>query len=290
MLGKRIAIIGSSGYIAGYLRSIASVIDSAINIISVDCTGNCDYFLDLRNPQQFQYDILSHIQYIVFTAAISGPDKCADEFGNCWKINVVGTEYFIRQALKYGCRVIFFSSDAVFGETNNQIAYEHSSTVNALPYGKMKKRVEDTFRNDKNFKAIRLSYVVSAKDRFISYCLNCIHEGKKAEIYHPFYRNCISVHDVVEVVYWLIFHWDDLPCTFLNVAGTELVSRLQMADELNCLMDGKLEYCVANPEVEFYMNRAKITHMSSLYLYEKKIIRRRSFFELLQEELKGVQL
>ena len=287
---KQVAIIGSSGYIAGHLKSISSAFGASMNIVSVDCVGNYDYFLDLRYPEQFPYDILLHIEYIIFTAAISGPDKCADDFNSCWKINVAGTEYFIRKALEYGCRVIFFSSDAVFGETADQIANEHSFTIAGSPYGEMKKHVEDTFRENKNFKTIRLSYVISAKDRFISYCLGCIREEKKAEIYHPFYRNCVSVHDVGDVVFWLIFNWDDLPSTYLNVAGPELVSRLQIADELNCLINGRLEYSIVDPGEEFYRNRAKITHMGSLYLYEKRIIRRRSFFELLQEELKGVQL
>ena len=53
------------------------------------------------------------------------------------------------------------------------------------------------FKGERSFKAIRLSYVASAKDRFISYCLSCIEKEEVADIFHPFYRNVISVSDVV---------------------------------------------------------------------------------------------
>ncbi len=63
-----------------------------------------------------------------------------------------------------------------------------------------------------------------------------------------------------------------------------------MVDELNCLIDRRLQYKVVYPGGKFYENRAKITHMGSLYLYEKEIIQKRSFFEILREEITGVNL
>lgn len=281
-----VALVGSNGYIASFLKTYLKRAEPAINLITVDRTGMSDYVISLAMPEKFDYDALENVEYVIFTAAISSPDKCHDEFEECWKVNVIGTEHFISEALNRGCRVIFFSSDAVFGETGARIAYEDTKTKTGVPYGIMKKHVEDRFCGNNGFKSIRLSYVVSSSDRFVSYCIRCVEDNTMAEIYHPLYRNCVSIHDVADVVLWLLLRWDELDSPFLNVTGTELVSRLQIADELNRLLDGKLRYAVTYPSDDFYGSRARITHMGSHYLYDKGILLRRSFFELLRDEMK----
>lgn len=57
---------------------------------------------------RFDYSTLDNIDYIIFTAAVSGPDQCAEEFDLCWKVNVDGTLFFITEAIKRKCKVLFF--------------------------------------------------------------------------------------------------------------------------------------------------------------------------------------
>lgn len=275
----KIAIVGSSGYIAGYLFKRFE------NVLKIDKTSNLDVYLDLAEVEKFDYSILDDVDYVIFTAAVSGPDMCANEFEKCWNINVIGTEYFIKEAIHRGCKVLFFSSDAVFGDISGEIYTELSETKGQTPYGRMKKAVEDCFNNEPNFKAIRLSYVVSKNDRFVSYCLKCMNTGEPADIFHPFYRNCITVSDVVNTVNWLINNWEDYDPQVLNVAGNELVSRVRIADELNRIYDNKLKYVITSPSEDFYKNRPKITQMKSLYLNEYKILKEESFTEKLKKEL-----
>ena len=207
------AIVGSSGYIAGYLLKRFE------NVLKIDQTSEADALLNLAEAEKFDYSALDSVNYVIFTAAISGPDMCAKEFEKCWNINVTGTEHFIKNAIARGCKVLFFSSDAVFGDIPGEIYTELSETNAQTPYGRMKKAVEDCFKGNPNFKAIRLSYVVSKNDRFVSYCLKCMDTGETADIFHPFYRNCITVSDVVNTVDWLINHWEDYEPQVLNVAG-----------------------------------------------------------------------
>lgn len=277
----RIAIVGSSGYIASY---ILKRFDS---ILKIDQTIEADVHLNLLEPSKFEFNLLDDIDYVIFTAAISSPDMCAKQFDMCWNINVVGTVFLIKEAIRRGCKVLFFSSDAVFGDISGEIYTELSKTEAETPYGKMKKAVEDCFKGEPNFKAIRLSYVVSKNDRFVSYCLECIKEGKVANIFHPFYRNCITVSDVVNTIDWLINNWDKFESQFLNVAGIELVSRVRIADELNRLYGNKLSYVITSPSNEFYNNRPKITQMASLYLNKYGILSDESFTTKFQRELKG---
>lgn len=253
-------LVGSSGYIAEFILKRFAEESEIESVLRLDRNSASDAYLDLAEAEKFDYSLLKDIDYVVFTAAISGPDKCAQEFDECWKINVTGTSYFIREAIKQGCRVLFFSSDAAFGDIPGAIYDEESTTAVETPYGRMKKAVEDEFKENQLFKVIRLSYVASAKDRFYTYCLNCIRQDETADIFHPFYRNVIVVSDVVEIVTYFAFHWDDYKPTFLNVAGKELVSRVRMADELNRHLGGRLKYTISMPGEEFFKNRPRISN------------------------------
>ena len=284
------ALVGSSGYIARYLLDRFEAEPGIRSVLKIDRTGEADAFLDLTCPESFDYSLLDGVDYIVFTAAVSGPDQCAKDFDACWQINVTGTKYFIREALKRNCRVLFFSSDAVFGDLSGKVYDEDSETRAQTPYGRMKKAIEDAFRGESGFKAIRLSYVASAKDRFISYCLNCARKGETAEIFHPFYRNVTVVSDVVDIVAWFAGHWDEYEPQFLNVAGPELVSRVRMADELSEFLGGRLDYTISRPEETFFKNRPKITRMRSLYLRQYHIVPEDSFTGKIRKELEGITL
>lgn len=286
----RIALVGSSGYIAQFILKRFAEVPQIESVLKIDRTESADINLDLSEAERFDYSVLDNIDYVVFTAAISGPDQCAKEFDLCWNINVTGTTFFIREAIKKECRVLFFSSDAAFGDIPGKIYDEESSTEAQTPYGKMKKAVEDEFKGDSYFKAIRLSYVASAKDKYYTYLLNCIRKNEVADIFHPFYRNTTVVSDVVDIVTYFALHWDEYEPTFLNVAGKELVSRVRMADELNRFLGGKLKYIISMPGEEFFTNRPRITQMKSLYMQRYGIVEDNTFTEKIAQELKEIEL
>lgn len=284
------ALVGSSGYIAEYILKRFAEEPAIESVLKLDRTEEADVFIDLSEPEKFDYSVLDNIDYVVFTAAISGPDQCAKEYDSCWKINVTGTNFFIKEAIRRNCKVLFFSSDAVFGDIPGKIYDEESETQAYTPYGKMKKAVEDEFKGNSLFKAIRLSYVASAKDRFITYCLNCIKKGETADIFHPFYRNVIVVSNVVDIVTYFALHWDEYAPTFLNVAGKELISRVRMADELNRFLGGKLKYTISMLGEEFFANRPRITQMKSLYMQKYGILPDNTFTEEIAKEIKEIEL
>jgi dTDP-4-dehydrorhamnose reductase len=282
----KIAIIGSKGYISSFLLERFRSMSDVTEILEIDQfhDGSIKY-LNLLEPEKFDYDILQGIDYVIFTAAISGPDKCALEYEFCEKINVIGTSYLIDEALRRNCRVLFFSSDAVFGDIPGMIYNEYSNTEASTPYGVMKKAIEDKFKTNRNFKCIRLSYVVSKVDRFVSYCLACLNENKVAEVFHPFYRNCITIDDVIEVVVWMITNWESFESFVLNVAGKELVSRVRIIDEVNRYSGGKLAYSIVTPSEAFYKNRPAITQMESKFIEKLSIISNESFSEKIRKVL-----
>lgn len=285
-----VAIIGSSGYIASFLIERLSKEPDIKKILKIDQKEEADEYLNLLEAEKFNFDSLNDMDLVIFTAAISGPDKCADEYNFCWKVNVEGTSLFIENAIMRNCKVLFFSSDAAFGDVPGHIYTEDSPTRAVTPYGKMKKAVEDRFKDSPLFKAIRLSYVASARDRFVSYCLNCIRNNETADVFHPFYRNCIVVSDVVDVVVWLSKNWNIYKPFVLNVAGKELVSRVRIADEINRIFDNRLKYTVSVPSEAFFKNRPKITQMKSLHMQEYHILEDDTFTEKIQRELEDITL
>lgn len=284
----KIALVGSSGYIAGFLLDRMRNDADVESVLKIGRSEPAGVYLDLQAAEQFDYEALCGVDYVIFTAAISGPDQCAREFERCWTINVTGTGYFIQEALKRGCRVLFFSSDAVFGDVPGKIYDERSETCAQTPYGRMKKAIEDRFCGEENFKAIRLSYVASAQDRFVKYCIQCMDKDETADVFHPFYRNVVTVSDVVSAVIWMVKHWTEFEPPVLNAAGTELVSRIRIADELNRCMSGRLRYTISFPGEDFYQNRPQVTQMRSLYLDAYHIISNESFTLKFQKELEDI--
>ena len=133
-----VAIVGSSGYIAGFILEKLKQEKYIKQIVKIAHDEFADKYLDLQEANKFDYTVLAKIDYIVFTAAISGPDKCATDFDFCWNINVIGTKYFIERAIAEKCKILFFSSDAVFGDIPGEIYTEESETRAVTPYGKMK--------------------------------------------------------------------------------------------------------------------------------------------------------
>ena len=269
----KIALVGSSGYISSFIRERFKDEE----ILKIDKSGDYDEYLDLEDPVNFKYEILDDIDQVIFPAAISGPDMCEKKFGRCWQINVEGTSYFIEEALQRNCRVLFFSSDAVFGDHPDEVFDEESYTDATTAYGKMKKAIEDRFKDNKNFKAIRLSYVVSLKDKFTRYCLSCLEKGEVCEVYDPFYRNCITIEDVLDCIGYLINKWDEYKPVFLNIAGSDLVGREDIVKELNKYFADKIKYRVVEPDESFYACRPKIARMTSRYLFAYGIIEDESF-------------
>ena len=126
--------MGSSGYIAKHLMKAFTSQLNDCEIMKIDMTDDADMRLQLTAPAEFDYNKLQGIDYVIFTAAISGPDMCANEFDKCWDINVTGTTFFIREAIKRDVRVLFFSSDAVFGDIPVHIYDEDSVTQEYMSY------------------------------------------------------------------------------------------------------------------------------------------------------------
>lgn len=256
----KLIINGATGYLGKLLLKAAS---SNCDAFGTSSTGmNSLLRLRLEVPDEFGYGIIDPLDVVLLTAAISSPDICSREHDRAWAVNVTGTSAFIQRVIARGGRIIFFSSDTVYGEKED--AFDEQSICNpAGEYAEMKCEVEKRFLGNPLFKTIRLSYVFSREDKFAKYLSGCAGRGDVAEIFHPFYRAVIHRDDVVQGVIALAQRWDEFPQPVINFGGPEVISRVEFAQALKEVTMPTLRFQVTEPEAEFFKNRPRNISMSS---------------------------
>ena len=81
------ALVGHSGYIANFILDRLTAEEESGPVLKIGRNAASDVFLDLSDAARFDYSVLDSIDFVIFTAAVSGPDLCAREFNSCWNIN-----------------------------------------------------------------------------------------------------------------------------------------------------------------------------------------------------------
>lgn len=254
-------VVGARGYIGYPLFKSARCYSVARGTTSE--SGRSDLLmLRLDNVSGFNYEEIVPGAVVFLAAAISAPDICAKEHVRAWSVNVTGTSNFIRRVVDRGARVIFFSSDTVYGERDD--AFDESAPCNpAGEYAEMKCEVEQRFSANASFKAIRLSYVFSREDKFSRYLTGCAERNEEADLFHPFFRAIVHRDDVVEGALALARDWDQVPEQFVNFGGPQILSRVDFAERLREAHLHDLRFKVTEPGAEFFKNRPRVIAMTS---------------------------
>ncbi len=256
-------VIGSDGFIA---KRLLQNTDAAYTIKKVSPQLDKDsIYLDLLEPEKFEYDLIQKDDEIVFLAAISSPDLCDNQTEHAYAVNVKGTSHFIEKALYRQAKVLFFSSDTVYGR-RNQIVNELSLTNPLGNYAKMKREVELKFLDRENFKVFRLSYVFSKDDKFTKYICQCSEKGQAAEIFHPFYRNIVFIEDLIDAIGLMFQNWEQTKSKVVNICGNESLSRVDLAAYYEELVNDSFNFTVTEPPPAYFEARPQVIQMSSLYL------------------------
>jgi len=256
----KMIVVGATGYIGKLLLIKAEAYGVAFGTSSIGENGLLP--LRLHASADFNYKLILPSDVVLLTAAISAPDICANEHDCAWVVNVTGTSEFITEVMARGGRVVFFSSDTVYGERSDTFN-ETAESNPAGEYAEMKHEVEKHFLGNPLFKSIRLSYVFSRKDKFTKYLIGCEERGEEADLFHPFYRAIIHRDDVVEGALALAERWNDFPQQVINFGGPEVLSRIDFAECLKSEAMPSLKFQVTEPSEAFFKNRPRIIAMTS---------------------------
>ncbi|WP_370979192.1 NAD-dependent epimerase/dehydratase family protein [Agaribacterium sp. ZY112] len=258
---SKVLVVGRNGVVAKHLLRMRD------DFLSTSTQDGADYRFELANPRDFDYSEFGVGDTVIFTAAISSPDRCSREYDFAYRINVVGTKYAISRFLERGVKVLFFSSDVVYGESESVV--DEESTTNPFgEYAAMKEEVERQFAGNPLFKILRLSYVISSLDSFVQYVVSCIKSGEEAEVFYPLSRKVIDVEDVVEATIRIVEDWDAYKYPVLNLCGEVDVQREEIAQLIDSSSQSaeRLKYrCVDLPE-GFWDSRPKIINVESRHL------------------------
>jgi dTDP-4-dehydrorhamnose reductase len=257
---SRLFIVGATGYIGSKLYLGAKNIKETLGTSSSGANGLLRLRLDEVN--NFDYGKINYGDVVLLLAAISAPDTCANEYERVRAINVVGTSKFIKNILERGSRIVFFSSDTVYGEQVND--FDETAECNpAGEYAQMKQEVEQYFADNASFKSIRLSYVFSREDKFSQYLAGCVERNEEANLFHPFFRAIVHRDDVVEGVLNLATRWDEFPNPIINFGGPQVLSRIDFTEYLREVKHHGLRYKVSKPDAKFFKNRPQVIPMKS---------------------------
>lgn len=256
----KIIVVGASGYIGEQLYNAAKI--SGVTYGTTSTSEKFGLRLRLDQTDDFDYSVIHCSDLVFVAAALSSPDICSKEYDRAWAVNVTGTSAFISRAISRGARVIFFSSDTVYGERINE--FDESTNCNpAGDYAIMKHEVEKRFLGNPSFKTIRLSYVFSREDKFTKYLCGCAERGEEAEIFHPFYRAVVHRDDVVKGALSLAMCWGEFPQSVINFGGPNVISRIEFAQAMKETVLPKLHFRKIEPQKEFFINRPSIIKMKS---------------------------
>lgn len=213
-----------------------------------------------KDQLDYDFDSLTLNDVIVFCAAVSEPSVCANNPEYARKVNVESTIEFIQRCIERNSKVIFLSSDAVYGEKSH--SFDERWEIDPIGvYAQMKSEVEKKFMGDPFVKFLRSSYNFFREDRFISYLGKCSKNGEEAEVFSPFSRSVIHRDDIVDVILSLSRNWDY--SQIINCGGPENICRSEFAQIVKEELYPDLKINVVRPNEEFYQDRPSIINMRS---------------------------
>lgn len=268
-LNLSVIIVGKEGFVAkNLIQSLKR--KSKLDVVVTSRTSEPGtLLLDLCSPEKFDYSAIKKGDVVIHLAAISSPDMCKKEYDMAYRINVTGTSYFISKCLEKRARVLFFSSEAVYGKSPKMTSKpfdENSPCKPVNEYGEMKRLVEKKFLGKPEFKVFRPSYMFSRDDKFTSYLAECAKKHAAAEAYAGFYRNTVYLRDVLAAVEMLVQKWDEFDNPVFNLCGPELISRAELAQMYRHIVNKSLLIKEKEAPRGFFDARAKVIKTKSLYL------------------------
>ena len=199
---------------------------------------------------------------IIFTAAISEPAIVSAQFEKATRVNVESTGEFIQGAIDLGCKVLFLSSDTVYGDV--ETGFDESHPINPKgAYAEMKSIVEKRFEGNPNFKSFRCSLNFYKDDRFTQYLKPCASVNEEADIFDPLTRAVVHRDDTVDAILAVANDWSLAEGQYTNCGGPQVLSRAQIAETMKRVALPNLQFKVSRPPSKFYTDRPAFIEMKS---------------------------
>ena len=251
---NRIYILGASGFIGTNLTKYLE----SFQIESVEVGRNgAEIVVDLNEGNFGQLDErIESGDTLIFLASISAPSTCESDPEMSHRVNLTNTSKLIASLLRRQVKVLFASSDLVFGSGVGTFGDEDTP----LPFGKygeMKAAIETEFSDHSNFKAARLSLVCGPGDDYSNLLAEKLQAGEEIEVFLGFERCVVSLADVLEGIKLLIENWDHHRLRTINFSGPELLTREELTRVLSVSVFQGLNFKTSEAPSGFWDSRSK---------------------------------
>jgi dTDP-4-dehydrorhamnose reductase len=233
----KIFITGANGFLGQHLVTFLAnlnyeVIASGRNNSVFTNYPTIQYVnLELTNEQAVNL-VLHKYQphFIIHAAAMSKPNECEVEKEECILNNVTATEYVVKAANTVGAKVIYISTDFVFGEGGPHAETDIPAPLNF--YGKSKLLAEQIVQSNSSDSVIMRPVFIygqlqpSMKPTFLHWVKNILSEGKKIKLVSDQLRTPTYVTDLCKGIAAMI---QKNVIGIYHLAGSEIISPFQMA-------------------------------------------------------------
>ena len=297
---KNVLITGGAGFISHHLifYLLKNTDWNIVSLDRLDYSGNLnrldDILLNLSSEQKARVKVVFHdlkseinpwiikeigeIDIILHLAAGSHVDRSIDYPMEFVLDNVVGTANILNYARfindsKGIDRIIYFSTDEVFGPAANGIDYKENDRYNSTnPYSATKAGGEElavAYENTYGL-PVYITHTMNVfgerqhPEKFIPMCIKRIRDGETVTIHSdktkkiPGSRHYIHAEDVAEAIHFLLTNKIDLKpdfggakCPKFNIVGSEELNNLELAQIIAASQGKKLKYEM----VDFHSSR-----------------------------------
>jgi dTDP-4-dehydrorhamnose reductase len=224
-------VIGGHSFLGGHL--IEKFQEQGIDCLTPSRNGDAANFsVDLLDWESCRKLPITNLDVVIVLAGVSAPEDCENDFDAAYKVNVVGTKRFISFVLGKGARVLFASSDTVYGE-QSRVVDESAPCEPVGKYAIMKRDVEQAFKDHINFVSFRLSYIESGNDKFSNFLKDASANQIEVDVFSDLVRNTVSIENVVEGLHVICTDWDRLDGhRIINFSGPVSESRAALASRI----------------------------------------------------------
>lgn len=161
--GTDVLIVGASGRVGHALSRRLPGYGLSVRGVSRSATTRQIDRVDAGSAEQLVACVeATRPRTVIYAVAISDPDHCERDPALSYRVNVAGAERVAAAAARIGCRVIYYSSDFVFGAPGRY--FEDAPVAPLQVYGRHKAEAEQLVLGHGDNVVIRLPLLFGDRD------------------------------------------------------------------------------------------------------------------------------
>ena len=294
---KKILVTGGAGFVGHHVVShLVEATDwDIVTLDRLDFSGNLNristimekhssadrsrvrtVFHDLRaaiNPDTAK--LIGEVDYIFHLAAASHVTRSIQRPMEFVYDNIVGTANLLEYSRDIPSlkRMIYFSTDEVFGPTDGQTSFSEYDRYNSTsPYSASKAAAEElcvAFSNTYKL-PIYITHTMNiigerqSEEKFIPYCIRAVNEGKKIKVHFDpstqkiGSRSYLYAKDIADALLFLLRmenyevpnKYVPMRCPKFNISGLQELNNLEVAQIIAESIGVELKYELIDPQIE----------------------------------------